>query len=136
MNSFILQYMLKYGDSYEYIEKFCFKHKSICGENKQKICKKILKISNYNVSDENSDFCLIYKELSQRARSLDKVNNHSYIKMTQGLLELCKSNPSKELVKFLLHQRIIFSDLDIDILHNDSENSNIGIKYKDTLVSG
>lgn len=40
MDSFILQYMLKYADSYEYIEKFCSKHKRICDENKQVICKK------------------------------------------------------------------------------------------------
>jgi hypothetical protein len=101
MDSFILQYMLKYADSYEYIEKFCFKNKLICHKNKQVICKKILKLSDYTELYDNINYCMIYKELAHKIKGRSSFNNRSYIKMTPRLLKLCKEDSSKELIMFL-----------------------------------
>ena len=129
MDTFILSYMLKYADSYDYIEEFCFKNKGLCSRNKTTICKKILKISGYKKS-EKSDYCLIYKELSEYARELPKVNNHSYIKMTPELLQLCEYSASVKLREFLIDNGY---NIDFNITNNsvDDSTSSISIATRD-----
>ena len=129
MNSFILSYMLKYADSYEYIEKFCFKNKNLCNENKNTVCKKILKISGYTNVGGNS--CLIYKELAQKARQIPKTNGHSYIQMTPELLELCQRRCSIDLMEFLEDNGY---NIDSNSASNVS-NTSSDLHNKNTLIS-
>ena len=106
--TFFLMNALTMPQSYEYIIKLCKNHPNYCKNNKQKLCKKILKLSNYTVFPEGTNFCKVYKELAELARNVEWPHKSSYIsmKLSDGsvnlsLLELVNYNSSLQLISFL-----------------------------------
>ena len=96
------------------------------------ICKKILKLSDYK-EFPNDEYCIIYKELANKARRLPRTNNNSYIKMTPELLELCRYNASIELIDFLKANGYDTNISNMSNASNTGIRSNDSIKYKDTI---
>lgn len=106
--TYFLQHALTMPQSYEYIMKLCKRDPEYCRINRGKLCKKILKLSNYRVFPDGTDYCKIYKELAELARSVQGLHKTSYIslKLVDGsinttLLEILEDNASHELVSFL-----------------------------------
>jgi hypothetical protein len=106
--TFFLQHALTMPQSYEYIINLCKIHPNYCKENKERLCRKILKLSNYTVFPNNTEYCKIYKELADVARYVQGPHKESYIalKLSDGsinttLLEMLEGNTSPELASFL-----------------------------------
>jgi hypothetical protein len=106
--TFFLQHALTIPQSYEYIINLCKTYPNYCKENKERLCKKILKISNYSVFPEHTQYCEIYKELADIARYVTGLHKENYIalKLSDGsinttLLELLEIHSSNELITFL-----------------------------------
>jgi len=112
-DSFILNHALKIHPSLDYIINLCKKDPEYCRnkENRQKLRKKVLKVSGYTVLSPNTDFCQVYKELASFAKnSFDSCKvKQNYIALTfsdgslnTDLIEMIEKNkPSSLLVTFL-----------------------------------
>jgi hypothetical protein len=84
------------------IADFCVKNKNYCQDNRQKICKKILKIIGYLTPKKfDNQYCMIYKEL-KRIDPTSSVYKKNYLligKETQERLQ--RLDASSILVEFL-----------------------------------
>lgn len=95
-------------NSYDYIIKYCKKQPENCDKYKQRLCKKVLKLSNYEHFPLEMDFCAIYKELATKSRHITIPPGESYVslKFTDGtinteLLTSVSQDISPELNRFL-----------------------------------
>ena len=103
INLVFLKHSLKNIDTIDKIDEFCKSRKKICKDNKQEVCKQILKFSGYKNLSKNFNFCGIYKELAEFANSLDKsrLSKVSYISMVPDLYQSIIYNASNDLINFL-----------------------------------
>ena len=103
INLTFLKHSLRNIDTIDKMDEFCKSRKQICQDNKQEVCRQILKLSGYTNLSSNVNFCKIYKELADFANSLDKsaLSKVSYISMVPDLYQLIIYNASKDLIKFL-----------------------------------
>ena len=103
INLVFLKHSLKNIDTIDKMDEFCKSRKQICQDNKQEVCKQILKFSGYKNLSKNFNFCKIYKELADFANSLDKsrLSKVSYISMVPDLYQSIIYNASNDLINFL-----------------------------------
>lgn len=103
INLTFLKYSLKDIDTIDKMDEFCKSRKQICQDNKQEVCKQILKFSGYTNLSKNINFCKIYKELANFANMLDKskLSKSSYISMVPELYQSIIYNASSDLINFL-----------------------------------
>jgi len=103
INLTFLKYSLKKIDTIDNMDEFCKSRKQICRDNRQEVCKQILKLSGYTNLYDGDDFCNIYKELAYIANTLDKSRllRVSYISMVPELYQAIIDNASKDLINFL-----------------------------------
>ncbi len=103
INKIFLKRVLQNVKSIDQVEKFCKSRKKICEENKSEVCRQILLLSKYNVLDQTTNFCEIYRELANLTRNLPRsdISKHSYIEMTPALYEECIQYGSTKLHEFL-----------------------------------
>lgn len=124
--TFFLKNALKMPQAYEYIITLCKNDPEYCRNNKQKLCKKILKISRYEVFLPHMNYCAIYEELSQLASNIQGSGKENYIaaRLSNGepnanLLDLIKQNPSEGLASFMQANGYI----DIRVRRNQTPNT-------------
>jgi len=97
----------------EEIQNFCIKNSKYCRENRNLICKSILKASNYKTpSKYNNVYCIIYKELTILVKDLvtknkiSKIENELYLHFDVKVYNKCKSSCSLLLIEFLKYNGI------------------------------
>lgn len=97
----------------EQIQNFCMKNSVYCRENRNFICKRILKSSGYKTpSKYNKFYCIIYKELTLLVKDLEtknkisKIENELYLHFDVKVYNKCKSSCSLLLIEFLKHNGI------------------------------
>ena len=103
LNTIFLSYLMKDIKSIKDIDAFCSSKKTICRNNKEVVCRKILQISGYRNLDGASNYCKIYKDLATFANRLQyhELSKQSYVSMTPELYDLILARGSPELHKFL-----------------------------------
>lgn len=144
--TFFLKNALTIPQSYEYIIKYCERHPNYCEENKQDLCKKVLKISNFKYFPESIDYCSIYKQLAIEANKLTIPKGESYIafKFSDGtynteLISRMKRNPSSDFVRFANANRyyditsINPSPSSLHAVFNRSRDNYSSLKNKSTI---
>ena len=94
-------------------QNFCMKNSMYCRENRNLICKYILKSSNYKTpSKYNNVYCIIYKELTILVTDLvtknkiSKIENELYLHFDVKVYNKCKSSCSLLLIEFLKYNGI------------------------------
>lgn len=92
----------------EQIQEFCMKNSVYCRENRNFICKTILKSSGYKTpSKYNNVYCTIYKELSilvkhiKTKNKISKIENELYLYFDIKVYNKCKLSCSVLLIDFL-----------------------------------
>ena len=112
------------------MDEFCKSRKQICRDNRQEVCKQILKFSGYTNLSKNMNFCNIYKELADIANTLDKSRllKVSYISMVPELYQAIVNNASNDLINFLdknLDKNIYDIKQDYDLVQAEYNSINI-----------
>ena len=132
INLTFLKYALKDIDTIDKMDEFCKSRKQICQDNKQEVCKQILKFSGYTNLSKNINFCKIYKQLADFANTLDKskLSKSSYIRMVPELYQSIIYNASSDLINFLdknLDKNIYNIKQDYDLIQTVLKSKSINV---------
>lgn len=107
MSDIVLKVILQSKTSLKALDDFCSqKGKLFCTQNKETVCRRALKISDYKPHPKISS-CEIYAELSKLVKKIPEGTirpgtQKSVIKMDKVLLDLAKDKASNDLRAFLV----------------------------------
>ena len=132
INLTFLKYSLKDIDTIDKMDEFCKSRRQICQDNKQEVCKQILKFSGYTNLSKNINFCKIYKQLADFANTLDKskLSKSSYISMVPELYQSIIYNASSDLINFLdknLDKNVYNIKQDYDLIQTVLKSKSINV---------
>jgi hypothetical protein len=107
MDTSLLKFLVKSKKTIDSITDFCKDNEKFCTENREYICKRVLKISGYKVPKKYKYSCRVYKELvelSTLARNSNRVPiKKSYIESNRHVIREINSHGSIMLRDFFIY---------------------------------